>query len=129
MRPGLALALALLCAGPPLPARAEAPAADAVDALPRGPSPQQRLAEIRQRVQAAVVYPPRARELGVEGTARIQFVIGEDGLAREVETVESSGHGMLDRAAEAGARAAGRLPPLYGRIQIPIRFDLRGRSR
>ena len=106
-----------------------APAADPgadVDALPLAPSPQERLAEIRRRVQAAVSYPARARELGLEGTARIQFQIGADGLAREVATVQSSGHALLDRAAEQGAIDAGRLPPLYGRIRIPVRFELAG---
>lgn len=114
----LALAPALL---PALPARA-----DEMDALPLAPSPHERLDEIRRRVQAAVAYPARARELGLEGTARIQFEIGADGLARDVATVESSGHALLDRAAERGAIDAGRLPPLYGRIRIPVRFDLRG---
>ena len=97
-----------------------------VDALPLAPSPHERLDEIRRRVQAAVSYPPRARKLGLEGTTRIQFVIGADGLAREVATVESSGHALLDRAAERGAIDAGQLPPLYGRIRIPVRFELRG---
>jgi protein TonB len=96
-----------------------------VDALPSAPSPQARLEEIRRRVQAAVVYPTRARELGLEGVARIQFEIGADGLAREVATVTSSGHALLDRAAERGALDAGVLPALYGRIRIPVRFELR----
>jgi protein TonB len=122
-RAALALALGLVAAAP-APA---APPAE-VDALPLAPSPQERLDEIRRRVQAAVSYPPRARELGLEGTARIQFEIGADGLARDVATVESSGHALLDRAAEQGALDAGQLPPLYGRIRIPIRFDLRGRD-
>jgi TonB family protein len=97
-----------------------------VDVLPLAPSPHERLDEIRRRVQAAVTYPARARELGLEGTARIQFEIGADGRAREVATVESSGHALLDRAAEQGAIDAGRLPRLYGRIRIPVRFELRG---
>lgn len=122
MRPWLALVL--LCAAASAYAGTDAPAA--VDALPQGPSPQQRLIEIRRRVQAATTYPTRARELGLEGTARIQFEVGPDGLAQAVETVESSGHRLLDRAAEQGAVAAGRLPPLYGRIRIPVRFRLSG---
>jgi TonB family protein len=121
----LALGLCLAGAGPVAGAPPAAPDAS-VDALPAGPSPHQRLDEIRRRVQAAVAYPPRARELGLEGVTRIQFEIGADGLAREVATVESSGHALLDRAAERGALDAGRLPPLYGRIRIPVRFDLRG---
>ena len=125
-----ALHIALLCGLAMAPAvAADAPEPAAVDVVPVGPSPQERLAEIRRLVQAAVTYPQRARELGVEGTARIQFVIGPDGLAREVQTVQSSGHRVLDRAAEEGAVAAGRLPPLFGRIRIPVRFDLREAAR
>lgn len=124
-RAALALLLGVAAAAP-WPAPPAALRAEEVDALPLGPGPHERLAEIRRRVQAAVTYPERARELGLEGTARIQFEIGADGLAHEVATVESSGHALLDRAAEQGAIDAGRLPPLYGRIRIPVRFDLRG---
>ena len=102
-----------------------APPEEPVDALPLAPSPEKRLDEIRRRVQAAVVYPPSARARGLEGITRIQFEIGADGLAQGVATVESSGHALLDRAAERGALDAGRLPPLYGRIRIPVRFELR----
>ena len=128
LAPGLAalcLAAATLGAAT-LAASAAAPESHAVDAIPLAPSPQERLAEIRRRVQEAVIYPERARELGLEGTARIQFEIGSDGLARAVVTVESSGHAVLDRAAERGARDAGQLPPLYGVIRIPVRFELNG---
>ncbi|MEN8158706.1 MAG: energy transducer TonB [Myxococcota bacterium] len=104
------------------------PPSDSVDLLPLGPSPEARLEEIRRRVQDAVVYPARARELGLEGTTRIQFQVGNDGRAHEVATVESSGYGLLDRAAERGALEARELPPLYGRIRIPIRFELRDRN-
>jgi protein TonB len=119
-----ALAALLLAHAPPAPAT---PPGEPVDALPLAPSPEKRLDEIRRRVQAAVVYPARARELGLEGTTRIQFEIGADGLAREVATVQSSGHTLLDRAAERGAIDAGRLPALYGRIRIPVRFELESR--
>lgn len=116
-----ALAALLLVHALPAPA---APPEETVDALPLAPSPEKRLDEIRRRVQAAVVYPARARELGLEGTTRIQFEIDADGLAREVATVQSSGHALLDRAAERGAIDAGQLPALYGRIRIPVRFEL-----
>jgi protein TonB len=118
--------LVAACLAAPRGAAGASPEPAAVDALPLAPSPHERLDEIRRRVQAAVAYPERARELGLEGTTRIQFEIGADGLARDVATVESSGHALLDRAAERGALDAGRLPPLYGRIRIPVRFELRG---
>ena len=105
-----------------------APPGESVDLLPLGPSPEARLDEIRRRVQAAVVYPARARELGLEGITRIQFQVGNDGLAHEVGVVDSSGHPLLDQAAERGALDAGQLPPLYGRIRIPVRFELDGRE-
>lgn len=127
MKPALLLALVLFGSAAPLAAGPEERAAS-IDALPRAVSPEERLREIRRRVQAAVVYPARARELGLEGTARIQFEIGPDGRARDVATADSSGHALLDRAAELGALDAGELPPLYGRIRIPVRFDLRGRE-
>lgn len=126
MRLAVVLALALFGAAGPLDAGTEV-RATAVDALPPTPGPEERLREIRRRVQAAVVYPERARELGLEGTARIQFEIGPDGRAHNVATDETSGHALLDRAAERGAVDAGELPPLYGRIRIPVRFELRGR--
>jgi len=126
-RIGLACALVVGAAlGGLAAAPAPPPEPGSVDALPLGPSPHERLEEIRRRVQAAVAYPPRARELGLEGTTRIQFEIGADGLARDVATVQSSGHELLDRAAERGAIDAGRLPQLYGRIRIPVRFELKG---
>jgi periplasmic protein TonB len=127
MRAARVLAFSLALAAP-FAAPAAPPEPGLVDALPLAPPPQQRLDEIRRRVQAAVAYPQRARELGLEGITRIQFVIGADGLAREVATVESSGHRLLDQAAERGALDAGQLPPLYGRIRIPVRFELRGRE-
>jgi len=132
VRVATALAAAVLAAlafAPPLRAPAAPPEESGVDAIPLRPSPAQRLDEIRRRVQQAVIYPERARELGLEGTARIQFEIGSDGLARAVATVESSGHALLDRAAERGALDAGRLPPLYGRIRIPVRFELQQAGR
>ena len=126
MRPRalFAVVCAALVAAPLGAAPPAAPPEEPVDALPLAPSPQARLDEIRRRVQAAVVYPPRARELGLEGVTRIQFEIGADGLAEHVATVESSGHALLDQAAERGARDAGQLPQLYGRIRSPVRFEL-----
>ena len=129
-RRALTFGFAALClVAAALGALAAPPEENAVDAIPLGPSPAERLDEIRRRVQAAVIYPERARDLGLEGTARIQFEIGSDGLARAVATVESSGHALLDHAAERGALDAGRLPALYGRIRIPVRFELQQAGR
>ena len=97
------------------------------DALPPGPSLAERLREIRRRVQEAVVYPPEARSKGITGVTRIRFQIAENGLASEIRTVETSGSTLLDQAAERGAVDAGELPRVYGRVEVPIRFELRRR--
>jgi len=99
-----------------------------IDLVPSPPSAAERLEVIRQRVQAAVVYPQAARERGIQGIARIQFRIDLAGRAAEVITIESSGSPMLDTAAEQAARDARDLPQLYGYVRIPVRFALERRT-
>jgi protein TonB len=94
------------------------------DALPPGPSLAERLEEIRSRVQEAVVYPPEARSRGITGVTRIRFEIAENGHAAKIRTVATSGSALLDHAAEQGAADAGSLPRVYGRVEVPIRFEL-----
>ncbi len=98
------------------------------DAVPRGPTLEARLMEIQQRVQAALVYPPLARMRRTEGTALLAFAIGADGRAKQVVVARSSGFALLDHAAERAVRAAEPLPYVYGRLEIPVRFELEPRS-
>jgi protein TonB len=126
MRPGRVLALALALAAAATPLRAGEPAE--IDLVPRAPSAEERIEQIRQRVQDAVVYPRAARERGIQGVARIQFRVDAAGRAADVQTVESSGSELLDRAAEQAARDAGALPPIYGFVRIPVRFALERRA-
>jgi TonB family protein len=100
-----------------------------VDGAPKGISAAERIAEIRERLQAALVYPLHARRNGLEGTSRIQFTIGPDGHAQDVRTAASSGHASLDRAAERCAVDAGQLPRVLGRLEVPIRFSLEDERR
>jgi protein TonB len=122
-------AIALACAAPsaragePLPApRAEA--AREIDLVATPPSAEARLEQIRERVQAAVVYPRAARERGIQGVARIQFRVDLAGRAADVVTVASSGSRLLDTAAQQAARDARALPQLYGWVRIPVTFEL-----
>ena len=122
-----ACALTALSAGPapPLARAADAVAAIAFeDVLPGGPTVDARLEEIRRRLQAALVYPPIARRIGLEGTAWLRFEIDREGAARDVAVARSSGHAVLDRAARQTVDRAGRLPWVYGQIEVPIRFSL-----
>jgi periplasmic protein TonB len=109
-------------------AQGQAGAHAEIDLVPSPPSAAERLEAIRQRVQAAVVYPQTARERGIQGVARIQFRIDPAGRAAEVITVESSGSSLLDTAAEQAARDARELPQLYGYVRIPVRFALEPRT-
>lgn len=95
------------------------------DAIPQGPTVDERLAEIGARVQRVVQYPASARERGVEGETRVAFRVAPDGRAADIAVAESSGSLALDRAAERAVRAAGPLPAIYGRITVPVRFALR----
>ena len=108
------------------PARhAAAPVAIASeDAVTRGPSVDERLEQIRARIQAALVYPPLARRLELTGITWLRFSIDSQGTAREVELARSSGHRILDQAARRTLDRAGRLPWIYGRIEVPVRFAL-----
>jgi protein TonB len=129
-RRAVAALLALAFAPAPPDARAAEPIAVAArveDAEPRGPSVEERLEEIRRRLQAALYYPPIARRMGLEGTAWVRFEIDREGTARDVDVARSSGHAILDRAARRTVDRAGRLPWVYGRIEVPIRFSLASR--
>ena len=131
-RRSLARALALLLALGAGPAAADervAAAADVrfVDAAPPRPSVAMRLAEIRRRIQAALVYPPLARRRAVEGETLVRFEIEPDGTPRDVAVHHSSGRPSLDRAAARAVAAAAPLPWVYGRLEVPVRFALEER--
>ena len=98
------------------------------DAVPRGPSVDERLAEIARRVQQASRYPPIARERGATGEALVAFEIGANGRAKHIELTETSGNGALDRAAVRAVAEAAPLPFVYGRILVPLRFTLESRD-
>ena len=98
-----------------------------VDAGPSGPSVTERLGEIRERIQAALEYPPVARMQRVEGEALVRFEIGRDGAARDVRLFRTSGKPSLDRAATRAVVAAAPLPWVYGRLEVPVRFELEAR--
>jgi len=116
-----ALALCGLAGG----ARAQPGAPRApVDAVPSGPSLEARLAEIQRRIQEALVYPPIERKRGVSGEALVAFRIDGAGRADAIELARSTGYPLLDRAAVRAVAAAAPLPYVYGRLEVPVRFQL-----
>ena len=136
-RAALALAGLALALAPARPAAAEDAAEAAAgraevgvarlaaeDAAPRGPSVDERLARIRARIQAALVYPPLARLRRQEGETRVRFEIAADGRPTALAVEASAGSALLDRAALAAVEAAAPLPWVYGRLEVPVRFEL-----
>ena len=124
----LVLALALL----PSLASAQTSGPPAVDAAPpvasdawaRGASLEERLDEIRRRVQEALAYPPIAQRRAISGETIVSFEIDARQRADEIRTERSSGFPALDRAAEQAARDAAPLPWVYGRVEVPVRFEI-----
>jgi TonB family protein len=94
------------------------------DAIPAGPSLDQRLAEIRRRVQRVAAYPPLARQRGLVGETLVEFEIGPEGVPEAVRTRRSSGSPLLDQAAESAVLSAAPLPRVYGLVAVPVRFEL-----
>ncbi|MBS1105875.1 MAG: TonB family C-domain protein [Deltaproteobacteria bacterium] len=124
----LASALAGGAGADPSPAPAVARSASGGDVVPHGPSLDERLDAIQRRVQAALVYPPIARLRRTQGTALLAFEIGADGRARGVAVAHSSGFAALDRAALRAVHAVDQLPYVYGRLEIPVHFELAARA-
>jgi protein TonB len=94
------------------------------DAMPGGIPYEARIAEIRRRVQQALVYPPLARRRALEGESEVAFEIAPGGRAAAIELVRSSGSTLLDGAAARAVRDAAPLPAVLGRLRIPVRFAL-----
>lgn len=94
------------------------------DAMPGGIPFDVRLAEIRRRIQQALVYPALARRRALEGESEVEFGIAADGRPTAIALARSSGSTLLDRAAERAVRDAAPLPSVLGRLRVPVRFEL-----
>ena len=135
--------------GPDLPPLPEVPAPDANASVKprRSPAPSVPLpppaAAPRSAERGAVLAPPRplatnraptypqaARAHGLEGVVRLEITIEADGtvLAAWIET--SSGHAILDRAAEEAVRSWRFAPaladgvPTRTTVRLPVAFRL-----
>ncbi len=88
------------------------------------------LAGLRERIQAALHYPPAARRRGLSGTVQLELTIRPDGAIDAVELFRSSSHAVLDEAALEAVRTLGRRPlPAHAagrslRVRLPVVFAL-----
>jgi protein TonB len=94
------------------------------DAMPQGPSIADRLAIIREKIQASVEYPPLARLYDSTGETLVRFEIDRSGSAQNVRVVRSSGFDRLDTSAVRAVETANPLPWVYGSLEVPVHFEL-----
>ena len=84
---------------------------------------------VKAAIQAAVTYPPAARSMGFRGRARVEFAF-RDGTASQMKIIQTSGIGLIDRAAlaaVAGARYPAPPESLLGKTlvyQLNVLFEL-----
>lgn len=78
-----------------------------------------------RRIEEAKRYPARARRLGMEGVAEVQFRITPDGTVEGVSVVKSSGFPLLDQESLETIKRAAPFPPIPGIVRIPISYRLR----
>ncbi|MFZ1859588.1 MAG: TonB family protein [Candidatus Competibacter sp.] len=87
-------------------------------------------AALRAKLRELRVYPPVARRLGQEGVVTLLLEIGANGDVRGLAVRQSSGHAVLDQAAQQLARNAvaalrGELsPPGESRLEVPVAYRL-----
>jgi protein TonB len=79
---------------------------------------------------APPVYPPRAIEMALSGTAVIRALVAPDGATQEIRLWRSSGITLLDQAALAAVRRWSFAParsggaPVAAWVEVPVRFQL-----
>jgi len=129
--PAFAEAQAVAAAEPVLQAAAPVAAVAAPPAPPAPPAPIPVVTDARFRAPPVPpVYPRRAVELGLRGTAVLRALVQADGSTSEIVLWRSSGVESLDAAA-LGAVRRWRFEParrdgdaIVAWVEIPVRFEL-----
>lgn len=92
---------------------------------------QNYLAKVRRLLEQHKTYPPLARRRHEEGVVVVRFTIGAGGHIDVGGVARSSGHHLLDQAAQDTVKRVHRFPPLppeLGRdrlsIEVPLAFRL-----
>ncbi|WP_200385662.1 energy transducer TonB [Rhodocyclus tenuis] len=107
---------------PPPPSAAKTPAA----APKPAPTPVRELRAAQKKLAQHQYYPPEAIAAGLEGEVRLLVLLDADGQVSDVQIAASSGHRILDAAAQRAAFAMGSLPGSSRReLILPVVFRLR----
>lgn len=64
------------------------------------------LLNIRAKIEENKVYPELARQEGLQGNTKVEFVIEKDGSISKIKILFSSGHKILDNAAVEAVKKA-----------------------
>ena len=86
------------------------------------------LAKVKRCIESELRYTRRARQLRLEGTVTVQFVVRKDGSMDALEVHTSSGQVMLDNMAKRAvesAQAHWGQPQNAVRLRIPLRYELK----
>jgi|JI9StandDraft_1071089.scaffolds.fasta_scaffold01333_10 protein TonB len=91
-------------------------------------------AELEQYIQDNVNYPTSAQADQVEGTVLVEFVVGADGVVRDVEVAETTSDAVKEKLSEEAVRVVSTMPtwtagtqggkPVAVRVSLPITFQL-----
>ncbi len=73
--------------------------------------------------RVAPEYPSRARAKAVEGHVNLSVLIGEDGVVRDVQVLESEPAGVFDDAARTALRGWRYQPAMYKGRAVPVRVQ------
>lgn len=77
---------------------------------------------VRNRIEARKKYPPLLRQLGVEGTVEVEFLIGSDGTISKLTALKWSESALKNPGLKAIREAAPFPPPPDGR---PVVFRIK----
>jgi protein TonB len=84
--------------------------------------------KLRQAIQAALIYPVAAKQMGITGRVRVQFELNAGQTPTQVTILDSSGTGMFDRYAVKAVNEANypspptELKASNGSYQIWVEF-------
>jgi protein TonB len=81
---------------------------------------------IRDKILQRVTYPPLARRMGWQGKVVISFIINLNGMIKDPQVAQGSGHEILDQSALEALKGSAPFPqpPVEARITIPIAYKL-----
>lgn len=98
--------------------------------LPSAPGSRAQRAETlqqqaRRKLSQQLFYPPEALEQGLQGTVTLRIELGPQGQVLDAAVLASSGHAVLDQAAQRAAQAIGRIDAGARReLLLPVVFRL-----